>query len=367
MASNNNNNKGLVLLTGATGHVGFAVLLKALEQGYKVRVVLRDMGKEDLIRSSDAVKRALSSVDDTPQLSFVSVPDVTLPGAFDSAMKDITYVVHVASPIPRGASKDPQAELIDPAVKGTANVLHSAREAASVRRVVITSSTSAIVNYHFPPAPGTRVAPSDRQPDYHFPDVAACSGNEAYSAAKTAALNATDAFLLAGGDLHFDVVNIMPTYVFGPKGLATSPEAVISGSNIFGIGLALVKQPWGSVCIESVSCHVDDVAEAHVQALSHDESGRLPLRVGTHRDFILAVPFKPEEVREIVAKTFPKELWEDGEAAFGGTGTYEWYHTEFEVSATEGLLGHKLKGLEEQICASGAQVLRIVEASQGHG
>lgn len=367
MAINNNNNNGLVLLTGATGHVGFAVLLKALEQGYMVRVVLRDMGKEDLIRSSDAVQRALGSVDDTTQLSFVSISDMTLPEAFDSAMKGITYVVHVASPIPRGASKDPQAELIDPSVKGTVNILHSARETASVRRVIITSSTSAIVSCHSPPVPGTRVTPSNRQLDYEFTDVATCSGDEAYIAAKTAALNATDAFLLAGGDLHFDVVNIMPTYVFGPKGLATSPEDVINGSNIFGIGLALVKKSWGSVCIEAVSCHVDDVAEAHVKALSTHESGRIPLRAGTHRDFILGVPFKPEEVRDIITKTFPKDLWDGEGAAFGGTGTYEWYHTDFDVSATEELLGHKLKGLEEQICASGAQVLRIVEASQAHG
>ncbi|KAF7548167.1 hypothetical protein G7Z17_g7232 [Cylindrodendrum hubeiense] len=350
-------NNGLVLLTGATGHVGFAVLLKALESGYNVRVVLRDMSKADSIRCSDPVQKALSSVD-AAMLSFVLVADITSPGAFDSVMKDVTYVVHVASPIDRGKFKDLQAELIEPAMKGTMNVLNSARAVPSVRRVVITSSTSAIAHHLSPPAPGACVAPSDRLSDRR-PDTATRGGDEAYSAGKVAALNATDLFLLAANDLHFDVINIMPSYVFGPKGLATSPKDVINGSNVFGIGLALLKESWTSVRIDAASCHVDDVAEVHIRALGYEESGPLPLRPGTHRDFTLAVPFRPEEVREIIMKAFPSQLWEDEGAVFGAKGVYEWYHVDYDVTATEALLGRKLKSFEEQIASSGAQVFQI--------
>ncbi|KAJ0083288.1 hypothetical protein Patl1_29585 [Pistacia atlantica] len=40
--------------------------------------------------------------------------------------------------------KDPQAELIDPAVKGTLNVLNSCVKVSSIKRVALTSSMAAV-------------------------------------------------------------------------------------------------------------------------------------------------------------------------------------------------------------------------------
>ncbi|KAL3620751.1 hypothetical protein CASFOL_035663 [Castilleja foliolosa] len=53
-------------------------------------------------------------------------------------------IFHVASPCTLEDPTDPQAELVDPAVKGTLNVLAAAKK-FRVRRVVLTSSISAIV------------------------------------------------------------------------------------------------------------------------------------------------------------------------------------------------------------------------------
>ena len=39
----------LVLITGVTGHVGFRVLIFALEAGYRVRAAVRNQGKADTI------------------------------------------------------------------------------------------------------------------------------------------------------------------------------------------------------------------------------------------------------------------------------------------------------------------------------
>ncbi|PNP80111.1 Fum13p [Fusarium nygamai] len=356
-----NRGQDLVLLTGATGHVGYAVLVKTLQAGYNVRATLRDMSRADAILSSGPVQEALST--QNLDLSFVHVPDFTAPDAFGLVLSNVTHVVHVASALRRGTSTDLKEAIIDVAVQGTRNILRAAQNCPSVRRVVITSSTSAIVDQHpvVSQSPADRcVTPLDRHADY---DAEYYKGDslKAYTAAKTAALNATDAFLATadGGPttlpLHFDVINIMPSFMFGPKGLAATPFDVTNGSNIFGIGLVMRHKPWDGIRLEAVCCHVDDVAQVHVNAL--DDHELLPLKAGAHRDFILGVKFKPEEVGEIVRRRFPREWWESESATFGARGTYEWYHTDYDVGSAERLLGRPFKGLEEQIYDSGSQVL----------
>ena len=58
------------------------------------------------------------------------------------AVKDCTYVIHVASPLP---TENPRDELIRPTVEGTKSVLEAcAKTKGGVKRVVLTSSCSAI-------------------------------------------------------------------------------------------------------------------------------------------------------------------------------------------------------------------------------
>lgn len=72
-------------------------------------------------------------------LDFVFVPDVGRPDAFDEAVKSeppFEAVVHTASPFSLYV-KDIKADLIDPAVNGTINILHAIkRNAPTVNRVV---------------------------------------------------------------------------------------------------------------------------------------------------------------------------------------------------------------------------------------
>ena len=89
----------LVLVTGATGHVGFAVLIATLKSGYRVRAAVRSAAKASVISSNPVVKSLNLP---TSSLTFVTVPDLTLPGAYDSAAQDVDYIIHVASPIHRG-------------------------------------------------------------------------------------------------------------------------------------------------------------------------------------------------------------------------------------------------------------------------
>ena len=66
--------------------------------------------------------------------------DLLAPGAFDSVFAGCRFVFHTASPFFIEAA-DPQAQLVDPAVRGTQNVMRAvALNKGDVRRVVLTSS-----------------------------------------------------------------------------------------------------------------------------------------------------------------------------------------------------------------------------------
>lgn len=63
---------------------------------------------------------------------------------FFRVVQDCKYVIHVASPFPGIDPADPD-ELIKPAVEGTLAVLQAAHKAGCVKRVVLTSSATAMM------------------------------------------------------------------------------------------------------------------------------------------------------------------------------------------------------------------------------
>ena len=85
--------KQLILITGASGHLGFRTLVKALEAGYRTRIALRKLGQ------ADKIKKARSIQPFSEDIEFTEVPDLTAPGAYDEAVTGVTYVIHVAAPL----------------------------------------------------------------------------------------------------------------------------------------------------------------------------------------------------------------------------------------------------------------------------
>ena len=89
----------------------------------------------------------------------------------DSAVKDCTYVIHVASPFPAENPRD-EMEVIGPAVDGTKNVLEAcAKTKGGVKRVVLTSSSVAIYGK------GARKSYELRGTDNYFLRVVRSRGN----------------------------------------------------------------------------------------------------------------------------------------------------------------------------------------------
>lgn len=61
--------------------------------------------------------------------------DLTKDGSFDEVCKGATYVMHIASPF-NFSAKNPQKDLVEPAVQGTENVLKAVEKAGTVKTFV---------------------------------------------------------------------------------------------------------------------------------------------------------------------------------------------------------------------------------------
>jgi nucleoside-diphosphate-sugar epimerase len=314
----------LVLLTGGTGHVGYRTLIEALSKGYKVRAAVRSEEKAAEVKAAKPTQPYLG------QLTFVVVPNIEKEGAFDEAVKDVEYIVHIASPLAK-PSDDDEANLIQPAIRGTVSILYSALKQPSVKRIVITSSVLA-VEPATPTGPYTadNVEPDPQGPYPHF--------FAAYGASKKLAFNRTRDFI-AKEKPHFSVVNVLPTFVVGPNRLATTPQAVLSGSNGLAIGTLFGAQnPNG---LPAAAVHVDDVAFIHIASLGSKVQGNA--NFGANWD-VKGVEF--DSAMDIVKKSYPTEV-EKGVFPLGGS--VKSLPMPFDASATEKVFDFKFKSWETQV------------------
>ena len=79
-----------VFLTGGSGFIGNRCLIKALRDGYHVKASVRSQTKAEAVRNSAGSFAR--------NLSFVVIPEFSAPGVFDDCVKDVDYIVHLASP-----------------------------------------------------------------------------------------------------------------------------------------------------------------------------------------------------------------------------------------------------------------------------
>jgi nucleoside-diphosphate-sugar epimerase len=181
----------IVLVTGATGHVGSHSVARLLAEGYRVRVVVRDQNQEHGVR----VRAGL-----TGNLEFVTA-ELTSDHHWDKAVAGVRYVWHHASPFPSTppATDD---EVVVPARDGALRVLAASR-AAGVERVVLTSSYAAV---------GYTVKPGAYYDESDWTDPA--GDLPAYIRSKVVAERAAWDYVRDQGGPELTVVN--PTGIFGP-------------------------------------------------------------------------------------------------------------------------------------------------------
>ncbi|EJT76011.1 hypothetical protein GGTG_05936 [Gaeumannomyces tritici R3-111a-1] len=350
----------LVLITGATGHVGSATLLHLLRAGYMVRAAVRSQDKAAKILARARIQQALAangsrveaSTGRSSQLTFVVVPDITAPGAYDEAARGTTLIIHIASPLVTG-DEVPLARhneyFIRPAVRGTLSMLEAAQRAGTVRRVVITSSIVSLVPVDRMEGTTaaentTPVRPCDRVP---FPDEPYTSEFAAYAASKVASLSRAEAWV-ARERPAFDVVYLHPSFVLGRNDAATTPAQAVRGTNAVVLAMLLGKRfgPYAGATV-----HVDDVAAAHVIALERD-------RVPGNRSYVLSDP-RPttwNDARDIARRRFPDAVESRLLVAKGSVDTTP---LPVDASLTEEVFGFKFASFEEQVVSTVSHFLDL--------
>ncbi|KAK6119750.1 hypothetical protein DH2020_046510 [Rehmannia glutinosa] len=268
-----------VCVTGGSGYIASWLVKYLLQRGYNVKATVRypnDPKKTNHLLSLDGAKERLKLLK----------ADLLEEGSFDAAVAGCDGVFHCASPF---SSKlripsyiFPQEELIDPAVKGTLNVLGSCAKTPSVKRVILTSSEAAIA---FNRTPRTSETVIDEtwwaDPDY-------CRENQMwYVLSKRLAEGAAWDFAKEKG---IDLVSINPCCVIGPM---LQPMLNTSCGQV----LSLIN---GSETYQNTAygwVHVKDVVDAHILAYEKPEANG--------RYYIVERCARPYDLVQILRELYP--------------------------------------------------------------
>ena len=222
----------MVLVTGATGHVGGHSVARLIEEGYRVRVAARCPGQ---VRAGvEAVTADLSSDDNWAE-----------------AVEGVRYVWHHASPFPF-TPPEHEDELIVPARDGALRVLAAARK-AGVERVVLTSSYAAV---------GYTVKADGHYDESDWTDAA--SDITPYIRSKVVAERAAWDDVREHGGPELTVIN--PTGIFGPLlGTKLSASTGLVKAYLDGTMPVVPRMYFGVV-------DVRDVVDLHLRAMLHPEA-----------------------------------------------------------------------------------------------
>ena len=238
-----------VLVTGANGYVASWVVKKLLDEGITVHAAVRDPKNEKKV----AHLKELAAQSNGKIKFFAG--DLLVHDSYKEAMQDCEIVFHTASPFTTDV-KDPQKELIEPAVNGTENVLLTAKEVPSVKRVVVTSSCAAI----YTDAIDTVNAPDGKITEDIW-NTKASLDYQPYYYSKT--LAEKKAWEITETQNSWDLVTINMSLVLGP---ALNPQNTTSESMNILMMLGGGEMKMGAPKIGAGLVDVRDVANAHFLA-----------------------------------------------------------------------------------------------------
>lgn len=200
---------------GGAGFIGSHITKKFLEEGYQVRVSVTDIHKSEKykhlfnLKNSDNLNIRGLKLEDTETLQ--------------DFIKGCEIVVHSGTPFQLDV-KDPQAELLNPTIKGTENFLEAISEAPNVEKVVFIASVAAW-NTDFPmPASGKTFTDTFDEQDERFTSTL----SHPYCQAKFIANQTVSNFIKDKPDALFEICSVSPVMVMG-KSLSNRDDSTSTG------------------------------------------------------------------------------------------------------------------------------------------
>ena len=236
------------MVTGATGYVAGQLIKRLLGEGLTVHGTVRNPNKKEKLKYLDKIAENSSG-----SIKYFKA-DLLEEGAFFEAMQECQIVFHTASPFIVQV-KDPQRDLVDPAVNGTANVLESVNQTESVKRVVLTSSCASIYGDN----KDILSYPNQIMTEENWNTTSSLKHNP-YSFSKVQAER--KAWEINKQQDRWDLVVINPSFVMGPGINPNGTSESFSFMKQYGDG----TMKMGAPRIGMGYVDVRDVAEAHFRA-----------------------------------------------------------------------------------------------------
>lgn len=245
-----------VLVTGGSGYIGAHVIVAAPNAGYSVRTTARSAKRGESIR--EKLRNGGISDDAAKGVEIVEA-DLLSDNGWEEAAKGCDYILHVASPFPPGKPKHPD-DLIKPAREGTLRALRAAKTAGTVKRVVITSSSAAVMMGGEAKGPNNLYTEKDWT-KAEDPKV------DAYSKSKTLAERAAWDWLKdEGKDSGIELATVNPVLVLGPTlGDEENTSLELPAKMLNGELPGIPDINFGIV-------DVRDVADLHIKAMENPKA-----------------------------------------------------------------------------------------------
>lgn len=282
-----------VMVTGATGYVAGWIVKKLLEEGITVHAAVRNPDQVEKLKYLNQLAESSSG-----QIKYFKA-DLLKEGSYLEAMKDCELVYHTASPFINSV-KDPQRDLVDPALLGTRNVLESVNKTKTVKRVVLTSSCAAVIG----DTKDLLSLPNGTATEENWNTTSSLT-HQAYSYSKTVAEK--EAWKMNKDQASWDLVVINPTLVLGP---GINPKSTSESFNLIKqMGDGSMKM--GAPGLDIGVVDVRDVATAQIKAGFTPEAQGRHIISNTHKTFLqLADILRPQygQSYPLPKKELPKWL-----------------------------------------------------------
>jgi dihydroflavonol-4-reductase len=275
--------RGLTLVTGASGFLGAAIAISARTAGYRVRVLIRTSSPRTNIHPHDEI----------------AVGDLRNRESIAAALRGVRYLVHAAADY-RLWAPSPD-EILRNNVEGTRILMEEALR-AGVERIVYTSSVATIGLRKGEPADETGLLPAEK-------------AIGAYKKSKVMAERLVDDMVARAG---LPAVIVNPSTPIGPRDVKPTPTGRII------VEAARGRMP-GFVDTGLNLVHVDDAAAGHLAALHRGRIGERYILGGENvhlgtmlADIAQAVGRRPPRLRIPIAAVYPFALVAELRARWNG-------------------------------------------------